>query len=209
VSVMRESVKKCQEGGEAEVNTGNRDKDFRFELMISGMGGQGIVLAGLIVAEAVMRMGYEVVHTSSYGPESRGGASRSDVLISTTAIDYPAVIAPDFAIFFTQESVDKYFRILKKGASVLIDKSFVSDVRKADGRHIFELYLTDESAGRFGSALFANMIALGFFAGKQKIVEPEFIEQAIEVHIKKDYRSANLEAFNYGMKLADEILCAG
>jgi len=92
----------------------------RYEVLLSGSGGQGIILAGLIIAEAGIRQKLQVVQTASYGPESRGGASRSEVVLSGTQIDYPAVTEPDFVITLTQEAADKYASEVRSGGIVLL-----------------------------------------------------------------------------------------
>jgi len=94
----------------------------RYEIRLSGSGGQGMVLAGLILSEAAgIYDGKFVTQTKSYGPEARGGASRTEVVISTEEIDYPKVMQPDLVLAMTQEAQDKYCQDLKKDGILIVD----------------------------------------------------------------------------------------
>ncbi|MFL7791064.1 MAG: 2-oxoacid:acceptor oxidoreductase family protein, partial [Anaerolineae bacterium] len=86
----------------------------RHEIRLAGTGGQGIILAGVLLAEAAVRDGMNVVQTQSYGPEARGGASRSEVIISDEEIDYPKVIEADMMLCLSQEACDRYSGRLRK-----------------------------------------------------------------------------------------------
>src|SRR6056297_751908 len=96
----------------------------RFEIRLSGAGGQGMILAGIIIAEAALHEeGLNVTQTQSYGPESRGGASRAEVVLSKDVIDYPKVIRPDILVSLTQKAYDKYHDDVKKDGIIIVDDS--------------------------------------------------------------------------------------
>src|SRR6056297_1427968 len=96
----------------------------RFEIRLSGAGGQGMILAGIIIAEAALHEeGLNVTQTQSYGPESRGGASRAEVVLSKEVIDFPKVINPDILVALTQKAYDKYSKDVKEDGIVIIDDS--------------------------------------------------------------------------------------
>ncbi len=105
---------------------------MRKEIRIAGFGGQGIVLAGRILGEAAINSGHKAVQTQSYGPESRGGAARSEVVISDMEVDYPRVMDADMLVALSQPGYDKYSGDLKKSTVVIVDKDLVdTDDKKA------------------------------------------------------------------------------
>ncbi len=107
----------------------------RYEIRLSGSGGQGLILAGKILAEAAaIYEGLNAVQTQSYGPEARGGASKAEVVISDTEIEYPKAIELDLLLSLTQESCMKYSSDLKEGGILIIDSSFVKDPPEGDYR---------------------------------------------------------------------------
>ncbi|HOP80709.1 MAG TPA: 2-oxoacid:acceptor oxidoreductase family protein, partial [Armatimonadota bacterium] len=113
----------------------------RYEIRLSGSGGQGLILAGIILAEAAaIYEGKEAVQTQSYGPESRGGASKSEVVISGSEIDYPKVTSPDLLLAMTQESCTKYLGDLKEGGIAILDSFFVE--KWPDNANVIALPLT-------------------------------------------------------------------
>ena len=95
----------------------------RIEIRLSGSGGQGLILAGIILAEAAIIDGKNAVQTQSYGPEARGGASRSEVIISNGSIDYPKVSKSDILLALTEEAVIKYKGSLKEDGLLILDSS--------------------------------------------------------------------------------------
>lgn len=174
----------------------------RYEVLISGSGGQGIILAGLIIAEAGISQNLQVIQTASYGPESRGGASRSEVVLSGSKIDYPAVTEPDVVIAFTQEAADKYAQEVRAGGVVLLDATWVEKVPQGIRGEVFSFPLTEDASNRFGKALVANVIALGFFAGKNPIVSAEALHSVLITRVPKHYIELNEKAFDFGRELA-------
>ena len=96
---------------------------MRQEIRLSGSGGQGIILAGIVLAEAALYEKMNAVQSQSYGPEARGGASKSEVIISSEAIDYPKVTSPDLVLALTTEAYKKYAKNLPEGTQVVVDSS--------------------------------------------------------------------------------------
>jgi 2-oxoglutarate ferredoxin oxidoreductase subunit gamma len=174
----------------------------RYEILLSGSGGQGIILAGLIIAEAGIRQKLQVVQTASYGPESRGGASRSEVVLSGTQIDYPAVTEPDFVITMTQEAADKYASEVRHGGIVLFDTTWVEKVPQGIHGKTYAFPITEEASVRFGKAIVANVIALGFFSELNPLVTPDALHDVLIQKAPKHYREMNEQAFSFGRELA-------
>ena len=105
------------------------EKIDRFEVRLAGAGGQGLILAGLILAEAVaIYDGRNAVQTQSYGPEARGGASKSEVIISDGRIDYPKVMSADVLLAMSQEACDEYFFGLDPDGLLIVDSELVERV---------------------------------------------------------------------------------
>ncbi len=176
--------------------------DERYEVLLSGSGGQGIILAGVIIAEAGISHNLKVVQTASYGPESRGGASRSEVILSGEDIDYPAVTQPDFVIALTQEAADKFAPRVRPGGSVLLDSTWVEKPPPDVQATIASFPLTEEASNHFRKPLVANIIALGFFAERNPLLGPDEILQAIIRRVPSHYRELNEHAFAFGRELA-------
>ena len=174
----------------------------RYEVLLSGSGGQGIILAGLIIAQAGISQNLQVVQTASYGPESRGGASRSEVVLSGSKIDYPAVNEPDFVITMTQEAADKYASEVRTGGVVLFDTTWVEKVPQGIHGEVFAFPITEEASNRFGKSLVANVIALGFFAEKNPIVSAETLHSVLITRVPKHYIELNEQSFEFGRELA-------
>ncbi|MCD6282607.1 2-oxoacid:acceptor oxidoreductase family protein [bacterium] len=178
------------------------DQDERYEVLLSGSGGQGIILAGVIIAEAGIAHDLKVVQTASYGPESRGGASRSEVILSGTDIDYPAVTQPDFVIALTQEAADKFAHLARPRGKALLDTTWVENIPRDIQASTASFPLTEEASNRFGKPLVANIIALGYFAEHNPLMGPDELLQAIVRRVPSHYRELNEHAFAFGRELA-------
>ncbi len=181
---------------------------MRKEVLFSGFGGQGVILASVILgrAAAVYENLY-AVQTQSYGPESRGGASRAEVVISDEPIDYPKVLQPDYAVFFSQEAYTKYLHTVKEGATVIVEKDLVPrrDLEFEKKLNVIALPLTKIAEETTGLSLTMNILTLGLFVGITGIVSREAIEQAVRDAVPKGTEEINLKALHRGFELAEEL----
>lgn len=177
---------------------------MRKEVRLSGSGGQGLILAGIILAEAAIRDGHEVVQTQSYGPEARGGASRAEVIIADEAIDYPKVGVPDVVLVMSQEACNKYARHVKPGGMLVVDETNVKTVPDLEAANVVRLPITDIARRDAGRQMTANMVALGALMGLAGLVTPEAAEHAVRERVPKGTEELNLKAFRLGMKWARE-----
>ena len=125
------------------------------ELRLSGTGGQGLITAGIILAEAALLDGKLAIQSQSYGPEARGGASKAEVIISDEAIHFPKVTDPNLLLAMSQEAATKYSHDLTAGSVMITDSLFVSDVPDFGGK-VYELPITHSAKEVLGKALFAN-----------------------------------------------------
>ena len=176
------------------------DTDDRFEIRLSGSGGQGMIFAGMVLAEAVgVNDGKHVVQTQSYGPEARGGASRSDVVVSSKEIYYPKPIKLDLLLCLTQEACDTYHQELKEEGILVVDSSSVTQLPACEV-HAFPF--TQLARDRVGTPMVANVIALGTIAGLTKIVSKKGLSEVVQRRAPKGTEEKNLKALEIGFELA-------
>lgn len=167
-----------------------------YGLRLSGSGGQGMVLAGMILAEAAgLYEGKRVLQTQSYGPEARGGASRSDVIISEGEILHTEVEHADILLCLTQEACTKYSAALKPDGLLIIDPLYVRDFPK--GPEILEVEAT-RVASELGRAIVANVVALGALAAATEVVGQEALERAVLARAPKGTEDLNRRALAAG-----------
>ena len=180
-------------------------KDDRYEIRLSGSGGQGLILAGIILAEAASILeGRNAVQTQSYGPESRGGASKSEVVISREEIDYPKVTCPDLLLVMTQEACDKYIRDLKKDGIAVLDTSLVE--RLPENGKYYGVPITKIAKESVGKAITANIVALGVLTAISNIVGRESLEKAVLARVPKGTEEINRKALEAGFAAGDSAL---
>ncbi len=179
---------------------------MRYEVRLSGEGGQGLILAGIILGEAAsVYDNLHAVQTQSYGPEARGGASKSEVIISDEPIDYPKVQEADILLAFTQESFDKYSPDVKEGGLIIVDSDGVKRTSAQKNVQIISIPFLRTAAEEIGRAIVANMIALGTIAeALEGRVKPESIEKAILARVPKGTEDLNKRAFDRGRQLYKE-----
>jgi len=176
----------------------------RFELRLSGSGGQGLVLAGKIMAEAAaIYDGLNATQSQSYGPEARGGSSRSEIIISDEEIDYPKAVSIDFMLAFTQEACDKYCKDIKSNGTLLVDSRYVSNQPKGEFK-VCAIPITDIAIKEAGKSLVANIVALGIITELTKAVSVEAMEAAIASRVPKGTEELNLKAFRAGIAAAQQ-----
>ncbi|MBN1541309.1 2-oxoacid:acceptor oxidoreductase family protein [candidate division KSB1 bacterium] len=178
---------------------------FRYEVRLSGEGGQGLVLAGKIFAEAAaIYDNLNATQSQSYGPEARGGASRSEVIISDEDIDYPKAVHIDLLLALTQESCDRYHHDLKADGVLIADKTMVSKLPEGPFKSYF-LPIIETARDQVGKQLVANIVALGIIAGISKIVSENAMINAIEARVPKGTEELNRRAFLAGVEIAKKL----
>jgi 2-oxoglutarate ferredoxin oxidoreductase subunit gamma len=180
-----------------KISTENGD---RYEIRLSGSGGQGMVFAGTILAEAVgVEDGKNVCQTQSYGPEARGGASRSDLVVSPREIYYPKPLKLDLLLALTQESCDTYFPALKEDGVLVVDSGIVTQL---PNRRVYGFPFTQVARDELGTPMVANIIALGAIAALTKIVSKQGLLEAVKKRAPKGTEERNLKAVEIGFELA-------
>ena len=175
----------------------------RFEMRLSGSGGQGMILASVIMAEAIgTDPSKSVVQTQSYGPEARGGASKADIVVSTNEIYYPKALTLDFLLAMTQESLDKYYPDLKEDGTLIIDNVLVT---KIPTDNYYGLPFTQLAREEAGHVMVANVIALGAIAGLTGIVSHEALVNAVLARAPRGTEEKNQKAVEIGFREAAKI----
>ena len=175
----------------------------RYAVRQSGSGGQGMILAGVILAEAVgIYDGKNVAQTQSYGPEARGGASRSDVVISDGEIDYPKAEEIDLLMTLTQESFDNYHKSLKPDGILIYDSDYVKPNVKNPSFKMYGYPIIRVAREYVGKEIVANIVALGIIAEKTGIVSKESLEKAVLARVPKGTEVLNRRALETGYLLA-------
>lgn len=178
--------------------------DERFEIRLAGEGGQGLILAGVILAEAAaIYDGKNAVQTQSYGPEARGGASKSEVVISDGTIDYPKVIEADLLLCMSQQACDQYAGSLKKKGTLIVDSVHVDRVPSG---LVFRVPITGIAEEATGRRITANIVSLGLIVGLTGVVSREAIEAAVEARAPKGTAQLNLKALRAGLEKAEAIV---
>ena len=178
---------------------------LRYEIRLSGAGGQGLILAGKVLAEAAaIYDDKNATQSQSYGPEARGGASRSEVIISDEDIDYPKAVNIDLLLAMTQEACDKYAADLKDDGILLVDEEYVTNTPQGEFR-IYKVPITQIAQEKIGRALVANIVALGIIAELSQVVSVEAMESAILSRVPKGTEELNLNAFRAGLEEAKSL----
>jgi 2-oxoglutarate ferredoxin oxidoreductase subunit gamma len=175
----------------------------RYELRLSGSGGQGMILASVILSEAIGKdVTKNVVQTQSYGPEARGGASKSDVVVSSNEIYYPKAMKLDLLLAMTQESLDSYYPFLKKGGTLIVDSQLVTKVPTEDYCGLPFTRLAREEAGHI---MVANVIALGAIAAFTGIVSKDDLIEAVLHRAPRGTEDKNRKAVEIGFREAEKV----
>ena len=171
-------------------------KDTKQEIIITGFGGQGIVLAGRILGEAVVLGDHrQSTLVQSYGPEARGGACSAEVVISDSTIHYPYVRHPDILVCMSQSGFEKFIGILNPEGTLLIDQDLV---KPKDLQRTFFGIPSTRMAEELGRVMMANIIMLGFFSSITKAVSVDAARNAVLNSVPKGTEEMNTTAFNKG-----------
>lgn len=179
----------------------------RIEIRIAGTGGQGLILAAKMLADALVQSGRRVAQSQTYEPTSRGGFCNSDLVVSEGEVDYPLATRLDSLVLLDRLAVLPSMPLLKRGALVIADTRLCPDVPEGDYR-VCRLPLT-RTALELGSERVANIVALGALSALTRICERAEMEQAVSADTPRNYLEINLEALSAGYRLGDEALQPG
>ncbi|MCT4632749.1 MAG: 2-oxoacid:acceptor oxidoreductase family protein [Firmicutes bacterium] len=175
----------------------NKQLEFR----LSGSGGQGLILAGIILADCAIKEGKNAIQTQSYGPEARGGASKAEVIISCKEIDFPKVRVPDVFLAMTQVAFDKYSDKIDENSVIIVDDTIELDKDKIKCKEIISLPIIKSAHEEIGKGIVANIIALGVLQSATEVVTREMLEKSILDRVPKGTEDLNSKALHLGFNL--------
>ena len=177
----------------------------RQELRLAGSGGQGVILATVILAEAAIISGKHTAQSQSYGPEARGGSCKAETLISDEPIGFTKVQNPTFLMALTQKSLDEYGPKVDENCLVLID-SALEVPQDMQASRIVKLPILETARTGVGRLQTANIVAVGCINGFLKITDAASMEKAVMMHIPRGTENLNMKALELGKGLAEKWL---
>jgi 2-oxoglutarate ferredoxin oxidoreductase subunit gamma len=179
---------------------------MRVEVRFAGFGGQGIIKSGIITASAAcIYTGKNAVQTQSYGPESRGGACKSEVVISEEEIDFPKVVEPDVLVVMSQHAYNEYAENVKPNGTMIIDPDMVPHEKEIGSVKVFRIPAT-KIAEELGRKIVANIVMLGAFVAITGLLDKNAVKESIKANIPKRTEELNLRAFEKGCEYAKNLL---
>ena len=176
----------------------------KMELRLAGSGGQGVILASVILAEAAVQSGKYTAQSQSYGPEARGGACKAETLISDDPIGFTKVQQPTFLMALTQKALDTYTRALPENCLVLVDEGLTVP-ENLNGHRVLRLPILRTAKETVGRAQTANVLAVGCINALLGITDMETLKKAASLHIPRGTEDINLKALAEGVKLASAV----
>jgi len=173
----------------------------RTRLVFTGSGGQGVITAAIILAEAaVIHEGMNATQSQSYGAAARGGSTRSDIIISDTDINFPEVNQPNILVCLTQDSYNSYSSVIRPGGILLTDSRFVQTIRKVDAQQI-ELPMYETVMDKIGKPVVFNICMLGTLIGLTDVIRAKSVMNTVLASVPKDFIDLNNRAFDLGLAL--------
>lgn len=180
--------------------------DRLWEFRLSGTGGQGIIKGAVILAQAALFDGYNATQSQVYGPESRGGSSKGEVVIDKHEILYPKVEKPNFLLCLSQQAYDRFATDIRKGGILLVDQHFCKvDHRVPEGITVYSLPLIDAANNVLHNPLSANVVSLGAIIGLTKVVTMDAARASLKENFKPKLVAMNIDALEYGYNMAMKL----
>jgi len=181
---------------------------MRIEIRFAGFGGQGIIKSGIITAAAAsIHAGKNAVQTQSYGPESRGGACKSEVVISEEEIDFPKVVEPDILVLMSQHAYIDYVDDIKAGGTVILDPDMIPREKDSKNVKVFHVPATKIAEG-LGRKIVANIVMLGAFVAITGVLDENAVREAVKDNVPRGTEELNLAAFQKGYEYGKSLVGA-
>lgn len=173
----------------------------RTEILIGGVGGQGVILAGLLLGTAATLFdGKKAVQTQAYSSEQRGGMARAEVIISAEAITDPQVRRPDILLALAQDTINRHLHKVKPLGLVVYDADLVKEIQQ-NNLELLPIPATSMADKEFGNIVVANLILLGAMIRKTELLSREAMEKAIATNVPAKAKEMNLQAFRRGWEI--------
>ncbi len=174
----------------------------RTEILIGGVGGQGVILAGILLGTAATLFeNKKAVQTQAYSSEQRGGMARAEVIISDEPVTDPQVRKPDILIALAQDAVNRHLKKIKPSGLLVMDSDLVKEVSPGDFQTL-EIPATSLAENELGSIVVANLILLGGLIKKTGLLSVGAMEKAIETNVPPKAKELNLKAFRRGLEFS-------
>jgi 2-oxoglutarate ferredoxin oxidoreductase subunit gamma len=181
---------------------------MRIEVRFAGFGGQGIIKSGIIVAAAAsLHEGKNAVQTQSYGPESRGGACKSEVVISEEDVDFPKVVKPDVLVVMSQHAYNDYAEDLKPQGTIILDPDMIPHEIELKDVKVFRVPAT-KIAEELGRRIVANIVMIGAFTSLTGLLDSNAITKSIKENIPKGTEDLNLAAYQKGHDFGKSLMAS-
>lgn len=182
-------------------------KQNHYEARFAGVGGQGVILAGKILAYGMVNFEEcQALQTPTYTAQVRGGPTKVDVVLDKNHIEYPRTENIDFFLSLHQKAFDIYFKDLKEDAIVVVDPNLTPNIPKDIPQQVFLVDLVEIAKKEMGKALYAAVLAVGFFAGITKMIKEKNVQKSVIDNSPKGTEVENLKAVKIGYALAKEAL---
>jgi 2-oxoglutarate ferredoxin oxidoreductase subunit gamma len=176
----------------------------QYEMRFTGSGGQGVILASVIIAEAAVLSGEHTIQSQAYGPEARGGTSKAETIISRGEIWFSKVVKPDFLLALTQGSLDKYAGELAPGAVVMAD-STLTVPEGLDKNRVISIPILQTAREKVGREMTANIVAVGAINAALNLFSDDVIREAVRRHIPRGTEELNNKALAEGGLLVADM----
>jgi 2-oxoglutarate ferredoxin oxidoreductase subunit gamma len=174
------------------------------EIRICGFGGQGVILAGFIIGKAAsVFQNYQAVQSQSYGPEARGGAARSEIIISDKKIGYPRPLGVDILLAMSQESFDSYRNDITDDTIIVVDPDLVK--KHEIGRPLYKVH-AQKIAEELGNKIVTNIVMVGAFTSISGILNPESVKESVIDSVPKRFTELNIKAYERGLEAGKNAL---
>lgn len=175
----------------------------RYEMRFTGSGGQGVILASVIFAEAAVLADINAVQSQAYGPEARGGMCKAETVISRDQIWFSKVVCPDFLLALTQKSLDQFASNVAEDAVIIVDSS-LNIPESLSGKRVLSLPILSAAVEKVGKAMTANIVAVGAINKALGLFDNEVLFEAVKRHIPAGTEALNEKALAVGEDLVDD-----
>lgn len=173
---------------------------MRYEMRFSGSGGQGVILASVIVAEAAVAAGLNAVQSQAYGPEARGGMCKAETILSREKIWYSKLINPSFLLALTQQSLDKYARQLAPDGVIMADEGLTLP-EGLDPARVLRVPILTTARDKVGKLMTANIVAVGAINKALGLFDQASLTEGVRRHIPAGTEELNWKALAAGAEL--------
>ena len=175
----------------------------RFEMCFAGSGGQGVILASIIFAEAAILAGKQTMQSQSYGPEARGGACCAECIVGENRLFYTKMGNPAFMLALTDMALNKYIGRLAPGGTLVMDADM--QIPERTDAKIYALPILRTASEKVGKAMTANIVAVGAINSILHLFDDEILFEAVKAHIPAGTEDINLKAFEAGKELGASV----